>query len=147
MHGRPGTYSIVAVDPGTGETGVAVQSKYLCVGAVVPRGRAGVGAVATRSAGVAAYGPRILDLLADELEPAAATDRALSDDAERETRQLGVVDASGRAASWTRAECSDWAGGLLGEGFAVQGNIVAGEAVVQAIAVASRETAARSRRG
>jgi uncharacterized Ntn-hydrolase superfamily protein len=140
VHGRPGTYSIVAVDTGTGEVGVAVQSKYFCVGAVVPWARAGVGAVATQAAGVAAYGPRILELLAHGLEPAGAIERALADDDARATRQLGVVDASGRAASYTGAECNEWAGDVQGDGFAVQGNILAGEGVVEAMARAYRET-------
>ena len=140
MHGRPGTYSIVAVDTATGEVGVAVQSKYFCVGAVVPWARAGVGAVATQAAGVAGYGPRILELLAAGLEPSAAIEQALADDSARATRQLGVVDASGRSASYTGAECNDWAGDLQGDGFAVQGNILAGEAVVQGMASAFRES-------
>jgi uncharacterized Ntn-hydrolase superfamily protein len=138
--GRPGTYSIVAVDTETGEVGVAVQSKYFCVGAVVPWARAGVGAVATQAAGVAAYGPRILDLLAEGLEPREAIERALADDENRATRQLGVVDARGRAASWTGAGCNEWAGDQQGDGFAVQGNILAGEAVVEEMARAYRET-------
>jgi uncharacterized Ntn-hydrolase superfamily protein len=140
VHGRPGTYSIVAVDTASGEVGVAVQSKYFCVGAVVPWARAGVGAVATQAAGVAAYGPHILELLAEGLEPAAAIERALEHDDARATRQLGVVDASGRAASYTGAECNDWAGDLQGDGYAVQGNILAGDAVVDGMARAFRET-------
>jgi uncharacterized Ntn-hydrolase superfamily protein len=140
VHGRPGTYSIVAIDTASEEVGVAVQSKYFCVGSVVPWARAGVGAVATQAAGVAAYGPRILELLAAGHEPAAAIEQALADDSARGTRQLGVVDASGRAASYTGAECNEWAGDLQGEGFAVQGNILAGEAVVQGMARAFRET-------
>jgi uncharacterized Ntn-hydrolase superfamily protein len=140
MHGPPGTYSIVAVDTATGEIGAAVQSKYFCVGAVVPWVRAGVGAVATQAAGVAAYGPRLLDLLGAGFEPGEAIALALEDDTGRATRQLGVVDASGRSASWTGAECNAWAGDLQGEGFAVQGNILAGEEVVAAMARAYRET-------
>jgi uncharacterized Ntn-hydrolase superfamily protein len=140
MHGRPGTYSIVAIDPASGEVGVAVQSKYFCVGAVVPWARAGVGAVATQAAGRAEYGPRILDLLAQGLDPSAAIERALADDDGRDTRQLGVVDAQGRSASWTGAACNDWAGHVEGDGFAVQGNILAGQAVVDEMARAYRET-------
>jgi uncharacterized Ntn-hydrolase superfamily protein len=138
--GRPGTYSIVAVDTASGEIGCAVQSKYFCVGAVVPWVRAGVGAVATQAAGVAAYGPRVLGLLEEGLEPAAALERALADDEGRETRQLGAVDASGRAASFTGAECNEWAGDVQGEDFAAQGNILAGEAVVMEMGRAYRET-------
>lgn len=140
MHGRPGTYSIVAFDAETGELGVAVQSKYFCVGAVVPWVRAGVGAVATQAAGVAVYGPRVLDLLAEGAAPAEAIERVLAEDDGRDTRQLGVVDASGRAASWTGAECLDWAGDRQGDAFAVQGNILAGPDVVEGMARAYVET-------
>jgi uncharacterized Ntn-hydrolase superfamily protein len=141
VHGRrPGTYSIVACDPSTGEIGVAVQSKYFCVGGVVPWVRAGVGAVATQAAGVAAYGPRVLALLEQGLEPGAALEGALADDEGRETRQLGAVDAAGRAASFTGTACIDWAGGVEGDGFAAQGNILAGEPVVQEMGRAYRET-------
>src|SRR5205085_10051386 len=92
--------------------------------------RAGVGAVATQAAGRAAYGPEILDLLARGPEPEAAIERALADDERRETRQLGVVDAHGRAAAFTGSECNEWAGHLTGPGYAAQGNILAGERVV-----------------
>jgi uncharacterized Ntn-hydrolase superfamily protein len=125
-----GTFSIVATDPDAGEVGCAVQSRYFSVGSVVPWAKAGVGAVATQAAGVAAYGPRLLGLLEDGLEPAAALERALADDPGRESRQLGVVTAGGRAAAHTGAECLAWAGHRVGEGYAVQGNILAGEAVV-----------------
>src|SRR5207237_80386 len=81
-------------------------------------------------AGVAAYGPEVLGLLEQGLAPAEAIERALADDPERETRQLGVVAADGRAASHTGSECLAWAGHRFGEGYAVQGNILAGEAVV-----------------
>src|SRR6185436_10674780 len=93
-----GTFSIVAADPEAGEVGCAVQSKYFSVGSVVPWAKAGVGAVATQAAGVAAYGPRVLALLEDGLAPDSALDRALAADEGRETRQLGVVSADGRAA-------------------------------------------------
>ena len=129
-----GTYSIVAADPATGDVGVAVQSKYFAVGAVVPWARAGVGAVATQAAVVAAYGPRILDLLEAGVTPAAAIEQALADDDRRETRQVGVVDAGGVSASRTGSECNDWAGDVHGEGYAAQGNILAGEAVVTEMA-------------
>src|SRR5688500_18607927 len=132
--GRPSTFSICAVDAETGELGVAVQSKYFAVGSVVSWARSGVGAVATQAAGVAAYGPRILDLLDQGETPARALELALLHDAGRETRQLGVVTAAGEAAAWTGSECNAWAGHLVGDGFAAQGNILAGEAVVTEIA-------------
>ena len=140
MAAAGGTYSIVAADPATGEVGVAVQSKYFAVGAVVPWARAGVGAVATQAAVVAAYGPRVLELLAAGVAPAAAIEQALADDEARETRQLGVVDASGVSASWTGSECNDWAGDLQGDGYAAQGNILSGDAVVSAMARAYEQT-------
>src|SRR5919198_619156 len=135
-----GTFSIVALDPENGDVGVAVQSKYFAVGAVVPWGRAGVGAVATQAAGRAAYGPEILDLLARGLEPAEAIERALVDDERRETRQLGVVDAQGRAAAFTGSACNEWAGHATGSGYAAQGNILAGEAVIAEMARAFERT-------
>jgi uncharacterized Ntn-hydrolase superfamily protein len=138
--GLPSTFSIVAADPATGEVGVAVQSKYFAVGNVVPWAKAGVGAVATQAAGIAGYGPHLLALLEEGLAPAEAIERALADDPARETRQLGVVTAAGEAASFTGAECNAWAGHETGPGFAVQGNILAGEEVVRGMARAFRET-------
>jgi uncharacterized Ntn-hydrolase superfamily protein len=135
-----GTFSIVALDPENGDLGVAVQSRYFAVGAVVSWARAGIGAVATQAAGRAAYGPAILDLLGDGLEPQAAIERALADDERRETRQLGVVDAQGRAAAFTGSECNEWAGHATGRGYAVQGNILAGEDVVAEMARAFEGT-------
>ncbi len=133
-----GTFSIVALDGP--EIGCAVQSKYFAVGSVVPWARAGVGAVATQAAGVAAYGPEVLALLEQGLSPEEALERALAGDPERETRQLGVVAADGRSASHTGAECLAWAGHRTGEGYAVQGNILAGEAVVAEMERAFLET-------
>jgi uncharacterized Ntn-hydrolase superfamily protein len=133
MRGEPikATFSIVAVDHVTGDVGCAVQSKYFAVGTVVPWVKAGVGAVATQAAGVAAYGPVILRLLENErLSPGAAIAAALADDDHRETRQLGVVRADGATAAHSGSECNPWAGHRIGTGYAVQGNILAGEDVV-----------------
>lgn len=124
------TFSIVAADPETGEVGCAVQSKYFAVGNVVPWADAGVGAVATQAAGVAVYGPRALDELARGESPEASLAAMLAGDEQRETRQLGVVAADGRAAAHTGSECLAWAGHRIGPGYAVQGNILAGEAVI-----------------
>jgi uncharacterized Ntn-hydrolase superfamily protein len=135
------TFSICALDPATGEVGCAVQSRYFSVGSVVPWAKAGVGAVATQAAGVAAYGPRVLGLLEEGLAPDEAIAAALADDDARETRQLGVVAADGRSASHTGSECLAWAGHRTGEGYAVQGNILAGEAVVTEMERAFLETA------
>ena len=136
-----GTFSIVAFDRETGDVGVAVQSKYFAVGAVVPWAKAGVGAVATQAAGRAAYGPEILELLLRGAEPDDAIEQALAGDERRGTRQLGVVDATGRAAAFTGSECNEWAGHATGAGYAAQGNILAGEAVVGDMARAFEESA------
>jgi uncharacterized Ntn-hydrolase superfamily protein len=135
-----GTFSVVAADAATGEVGVAVQSKYFAVGTVVPWARAGVGAVATQAAGVAAYGPQVLDALASGLSPEKALEKVLAADPEKETRQLGVVDAKGNVASFTGAKCNAWAGGVKGAGFTAQGNILVSEAVVKEMARAYTET-------
>jgi uncharacterized Ntn-hydrolase superfamily protein len=141
MSAHRGTFSIVAADPAAGEVGCAVQSKYFSVGSVVPWARAGVGAVATQAAGVAVYGRLALEQLERGAAPADALERVLADDPGRETRQLGAVAADGRAASFTGADCLDWAGHRTGDGYAVQGNILAGEAVVAEMARAFEETA------
>lgn len=141
MSAHRGTFSIVAADPAAGEVGCAVQSKYFSVGSVVPWARAGVGAVATQAAGVAVYGRLALEQLERGAAPADALERVLADDPGRETRQLGAVTADGRAASFTGADCLDWAGHRTGDGYAVQGNILAGEAVVAEMARAFEETA------
>jgi uncharacterized Ntn-hydrolase superfamily protein len=137
---RKSTFSIVAADLQTGEVGCAVQSKYFSVGSVVPWAWAGVGAVATQAAGVAIYGRLVLEELQRGATPEAALETVLADDPGRETRQLGVVTADGRAAAFTGSECNDWAGQRTGPGFAVQGNILAGEAVVGEMARAYQET-------
>jgi uncharacterized Ntn-hydrolase superfamily protein len=137
--GRPSTFSICAVDASTGELGVAVQSKYFAVSSVVSWARAGVGAVATQAAGIAGYGPRLLDLLADGTAPDEAIRVVLGADDARETRQLGVVAADGGSASWTGIDCNAWAGHETGPGVAAQGNILAGEAVVTEMVRAFRE--------
>ena len=139
-NGVKATFSIVAADPEAGEVGCAVQSKYFAVGAVVPWAKAGVGTVATQAAGVAAYGPRGLEALAAGAAPGEAIDAVLSEDEKRETRQLGVVAADGRAAAHTGASCLAWAGHRTGPGYAVQGNILAGEAVVAGMERAYLET-------
>ncbi|MDX6450302.1 MAG: hypothetical protein QOH16_351 [Gaiellaceae bacterium] len=131
---RKSTFSIVAADLETGEVGCAVQSKYFSVGSVVPWAWAGIGAVATQAAGVAVYGRFVLEELQRGATPEAALEAVLAGDPGRETRQLGIVTADGRAAAFTGKECLDWAGHRAGPGFAVQGNILAGEAVVDEMA-------------
>lgn len=132
MRLQPGkaTFSIVAADPVTGEVGCAVQSKYFAVGNVVPWARAGVGAVATQAAGVAVYGSRALEELHNGASPEQSLAAVLAADEQRDTRQLGVVAADGRAAAHTGAACLAYAGHRSGHGYAVQGNILASEDVV-----------------
>jgi uncharacterized Ntn-hydrolase superfamily protein len=127
------TFSIVAFDA-AGDLGVAVASKFPCVGAVVPWARAGVGAVATQSWANTDFGSDGLRLMSGGLPADAALDAVLEPDADREERQVGFVDARGGAASFTGANCMDWAGGRTGDGFAVQGNILASGDVVAALA-------------
>lgn len=131
-----GTYSIVAFDPATGDLGVAVQSKFFGVGSVVPWARARVGAIATQSYANTTYGPRGLELLAAGKSPAEVVQQLTASDGERDSRQLGVVDARGNSASYTGAKCMKWAGHIEGKNFCVQGNILAGEDVVRGMAAA-----------
>ena len=135
------TFSIVALDPETDSLGVAVQSKFLAVGSVVPWARAGVGAVATQALANFSYGPRGLDLMSQGHTAEQTVEALVSADEDREHRQLGVVDARGQAATFTGSECFDWAGGVTGEHYAAQGNILVGAETVDAMARAYEETA------
>ena len=137
------TYSIVAADPDAHEVGVATQSKFLAVGAVVPWARGDVGAVATQSFADATFGPRGLELLASGVEPQTALDRLLGVDEGREQRQVGVVDAVGRSASFTGTKCFEHAASITGPGFACQGNILAAASVVPAMAESFERSAGR----
>jgi uncharacterized Ntn-hydrolase superfamily protein len=130
------TFSIVARDPENGDLGVAVASKFLAVGAVVPWARAGAGAVATQALANIGYGPRGLAFLAAGRPAAEALAALLADDEQREHRQVGVVDDRGGAAAHTGSACMDWAGHIVGAGFAAQGNILAGANVVEVLAQA-----------
>ena len=134
MRDMVATFSIVAFEPETGSLGVAVESKFLAVGAIVPWARAGVGAVATQAMANYNYGPRGLDLMARGRTAEETVEALLSADDEREHRQLGVVDAAGLAASYTGSECFEWAGGVTGEHYAAQGNILVGPETVDAMA-------------
>lgn len=128
------TFSIAAADPVAGDWGVAVASKFPCVGAVVPWAKAGMGAVATQSWANTAFGPDGLELMGDGVPAEEALRRVLDGDEGREDRQVGFVDAAGRAATFTGSKCMDWAGGVTGQRFAAQGNILAGEEVVAEMA-------------
>jgi len=128
------TFSIVARQRDA--WGVAVASKFLAVGAIVPHARAGVGAVATQANANASFGPRGLEMLSRGKSARETLDALLADDDAPEQRQVGIVDARGRAATHTGAKCHAWAGGRVGRGFACQGNILAGARVVDAMAEA-----------
>jgi uncharacterized Ntn-hydrolase superfamily protein len=128
------TYSIVACDLEAREWGVAVQSKFLAVGAAVPAAEPEVGAIATQAWANLAYRPQGLALLREGYSADDVVRRLVGGDDGREHRQVGVVDAHGRAATYTGSECLDWAGGTTGPGYAAQGNILVSEATVEALA-------------
>ncbi len=134
------TFSIVARDPQTGELGIAVQSKFLAVGAVVPWAKAGIGAIATQSWANTTYGPRGLELLASGLPASEVLAQLTRDDDRRASRQVGIVGITGAPATYTGEECFPWAGGLIGEHYACQGNILVGEETVLAMARTFEET-------
>ncbi len=134
------TFSIVAHDSITGELGVAVASRFFAVGSVVPWAEAGVGAVATQSFANTTFGSRGLELLDKGLTPDEAMEVLLRGDDKPERRQVGIVSADGSSATYTGTGCMDWAGGRRGVGYAVQGNILAGETVVTAMESAYLET-------
>ncbi len=135
-----GTFSIVARDSVTGELGVAVQSRAFSVGAAVPWAEASIGAIATQASTNESFGPNGLALLAAGLDAQSALDTLLARDDDPERRQLAIVDAAGRVAVHTGSGCLDWAGHRAGSGYSCQGNILAGEAVVEAMARAYTTT-------
>jgi uncharacterized Ntn-hydrolase superfamily protein len=136
------TFSIVARDTQAGELGIAVQSKFLAVGAVVPWARAGVGAIATQSWANTSFGPHGLELLASGLSAQETLTQLLDDDEGqgRTSRQVGIVPAQGQPVSYTGSDCFPWAGGVVGEDYACQGNILVGEDTVQAMARTFEQT-------
>ena len=130
------TFSIAARSADGAQYGVAVASKFLAVGNAVPAARATAGAVATQAMANLAYRGAALDLLASGVDARKAVDIVTGDDDQREHRQVGVVGADGPGASYTGAECFPWAGGRTGDGYAIQGNILAGPEVVDAMETA-----------
>jgi uncharacterized Ntn-hydrolase superfamily protein len=137
------TFSIVAWDERDGvrpEWGVAVASKFLAVGSAVAWARAGAGAVATQALANVSYGPDGLHLLRRGHDAETVVRELTQADDGREHRQLGVVDAQGRAATYTGSECFDWAGGVTGDGYCCQGNILTGSDVVSSMASAFEGT-------
>jgi len=134
------TFSIVGHDSTTGELGVAVASRFFAVGAVVPWAKADIGAVATQAYANTTFGWRGLTLLREGLTPDSAIAVLTAEDEGADRRQVGIVDAQGRAATYTGDGCTAWAGGRSGPGYAIQGNILAGETVVTAMEKAWLET-------
>ena len=134
------TFSIVAYDPDTQELGVAVQSKFIAVGSVVPWAKAGVGAIATQSYANTKYGPKGLELLAQGDTPDVVMMKLTEEDKRAAVRQVGIVNAKGESATFTGEKCNAWAGGIKGENFSCQGNILAGEDVVKNMAKSFQES-------
>jgi uncharacterized Ntn-hydrolase superfamily protein len=128
------TYSIVGCDLEAREWGVAVQSKFLAVGAIVPFAVAEVGAIATQALANVAYGPDGLTLLREGQSAQDVVAELTRADDGRDDRQLGIVDARGGSATFTGSACVEWAGGLAGDGYAAQGNILVSESTVYALA-------------
>ena len=129
-----GTFSIVAWDPPRGEWGVAVQSKFIAAGAVVPWGQARIGVLATQAMSDGSQGPKGLELLRKGLSAPEVVQRLSREAPDRDDLQFGVVDGKGKAAAFTGARCLEWAGHLVGDGFACQGNILFSAEVVKAMA-------------
>jgi len=136
------TFSIVAIDPATGDLGIAVASRYFAVGAVVPWAEANVGAVATQADVNVGYGPRALELLKQGLAAQQVLDRLLEEDRfpGRDGRQIAIVDAKGNIAVATGLEAQDWKGHKKGGTYSAQGNILVGPQVVEAMGRAFETT-------
>jgi uncharacterized Ntn-hydrolase superfamily protein len=128
------TFSLCAIDPVTGQSGAAVTTRVPFVGRAVPHVRAGVGAVCTQASTMVEYGPRGLDLMAKGVEPSVAIAQLLSDDQQRESRQLGMIDMKGRSAAHTGKNNNFWAGSKQGRNYTVQANIMVGPEVTDAVA-------------
>lgn len=128
------TFSIAAVDPATGESGVAVTTRVPCVGNAVPHAGAGTGAVATQAFTRVEYGPELLGALAAGEAPAAALQRLLAADTMAERRQVGVIALDGRSAQHTGTGTSPWAGQRAGHNYVTQGNLLVGPQVLEAVA-------------
>jgi len=133
------TFSIVARDPLTGEIGVAVQSKFVAVGSVVPYAEAGVGAIASQALGNVRYGPIGLKLLREGKSAREVVELMTQADPRQAYRQLGVIAPEGNSSIHTGINCMDWAGGQTGRNFAVQGNLLAGPEVIEAMAEGFKE--------
>jgi uncharacterized Ntn-hydrolase superfamily protein len=137
------TFSIAACDLEEGQWGVAVQSKFLAVGSVVPWAEPQVGAIATQAYANPSYGPTGLALLREELGARQVVEQLIAGDDDRNGRQVGVVDASGTGAAWTGSDCLDWAGHRTGPCYSAQGNILVSGATVDALAETFEATEGR----
>jgi uncharacterized Ntn-hydrolase superfamily protein len=135
----PSTFSIVALDPSNGDLGVAVESKFIAVGSVVPWARARIGAIATQAWGNVSYGPNGLSMLEQGLSASETLQKLLAGDPRPEVRQAAIVDSKGRVAVHTGKECMDWAGHVTGPGYSCQGNILVSSKVVESMANAYEE--------
>ncbi|MHA1588195.1 MAG: DUF1028 domain-containing protein [Candidatus Thorarchaeota archaeon] len=133
---RPSTFSLVARDPENGDFGIIVQSKFPAVGAIVPWAAAEVGAVASQAWANVSYGPRGLDLMSSGKSAQETLKMLIGNDEKAAHRQVGIVDSKGRAVAHTGDECMEWAGHVVGNGYICQGNILAGEDVVNDMAEA-----------
>jgi uncharacterized Ntn-hydrolase superfamily protein len=130
------TYSIVARDPESGDLGVAVQTHQMCVGAVVPWLKSGIGAIATQAYANISFGPLGLSLLEEGLKPSKVVDTLVASDEDAHRRQFAVVDTKGQVATWTGSNCIPEAGHHIGEGFSVQANMMTKDTVIDAMASA-----------
>ncbi|MEM9018074.1 MAG: DUF1028 domain-containing protein [Verrucomicrobiota bacterium] len=127
------TFSIAALDPETGEIGIAVQSKIVAVGAIVPFARAGVGAIATQSYANVGYGPLGIMALEASLSAEETLDLLVRDDPLHSIRQVGVLSADGSGVAFTGKECQPWAGSKAGKNYVAQGNLLTGPEVIEAM--------------
>lgn len=134
------TFSIVGFDEKTGELGVAVASKFLAVGAVVPFAKAGVGAIATQSLANLSYGVEGLELLEKGMTPGEVIEKLTASDEGEAWRQVGIVDATGQSATFTGDDCYSWAGGAAGKNYAAQGNILVSQQVVEQMEATFEQT-------
>jgi len=125
-----GTFSIVAFDSENGDLGVAVASKYLAVGSVVPWAKAGIGAIATQSWANTSYGNKGLDMLQKGMPPQEVPERLITPDEKRSYRQVGIINASGDSISYTGEDAQQWKGHRFSKNYAIQGNILVGEQVI-----------------
>ncbi|MFX1498207.1 MAG: DUF1028 domain-containing protein [Promethearchaeota archaeon] len=134
------TFSIVAFDPKNHEWGIAVQSKFVAVGAIVPFAKANVGAIATQAYANTSYGPKGLDLLEKGFTSEETIRELVKEDELREQRQIGIVDSYGNPSAFTGKKCFDWAGHIVGKNYTCQGNILASKDVLKAMAKAFENT-------